>query len=109
MRTLYYAVALAATTALTGATPLPDVGADTPDTSPLTSSAHPVAQVTKEPPKPAMVQETIPANHWVTGAKARKNLEAYDNFLMNQPRVNVSLYAMSRCPDAVRATPCALS
>lgn len=97
MRTLLYAVALAAGSAVTRASPLPDI-----DDLAESSGSHPVAQVSKEE-LPAMIQEVVPENHWVTVAKARKNLEIYDNFIMNQPRVNVSLYAMSRCPDAVSA------
>lgn len=104
MRTLLYAVALAAGSAI--ASPVPDTPAENNIGGSASGSlgSDPVVQVTKAS-QPAMVQETVAPALWVTHARARKSLETFDNFIMNQPRVNVSLYAMSRCPDAVSATP----
>lgn len=103
MRTLLYAVALAAGST-TLASPLPDTPAENNIGGSASGSlgSHPVAEITKSS-QAAMVQESVPPNLWVTSARAQRNLEIYDNFIMNQPRVNVSLYAMSRCPDAVSA------
>lgn len=95
MRSVIPALALAAgalTAATVHATPVPE------------PSNHRAPQGAAQPVSPAtltMVQEDEPPTAWVKAAQAAGALEAYDNFVMSQPRVNVSLYAMSRCPDAV--------